>query len=288
MKKAAPKKLARPKKTAPRKKKSKKKRRARGKTQNTATITFEPKGLGANSGGQSGDLQGLSHTAGADSESVDELLEEGNAFEAEVVQGVQNAPDADQGEIRTHEVQEDDVPEEYLKRGVVRLTFRDSPPGELFSFRFEDDDGLVGARHDGFGDGDQAFLLAEDAEARGLPFAGIEFGGGALRGAGAAGLNLRDLHVEFRAVAHAFFEEGEDRHARQFGEQAFEGNDVTREISLFRGAFEVFEFRGLVQSEFAHRGADNFREVRAAAYRRTSIVTAPSATMSAARTPGEI
>lgn len=116
MKKAAPKKLARPKKTAPRKKKSKKKRRARGKTQNTATITFEPKGLGANSGGQSGDLQGLSHMAGADSESVDELLEEGNAFEAEVVQGVQNAPDADQGEIRTHEIQEDDVPEEYLEK----------------------------------------------------------------------------------------------------------------------------------------------------------------------------
>lgn len=116
MKKTAPKKLARPKKTAPRKKKSKKKRRARGKTQNTATITFEPKGLGANSGGQSGDLQGLSHMAGADSESVDELLEEGNAFEAEVVQGVQNAPDADQGEIRTHEVQEDDVPEEYLEK----------------------------------------------------------------------------------------------------------------------------------------------------------------------------
>lgn len=116
MKKTAPKKLARPKKTAPRKKKSKKKRRARGKTQNTATITFEPKGLGANSGGQSGDLQGLSHMAGADSESVDELLEEGNAFEAEVVQGVQNAPDADQGEIRTHEIQEDDVPEEYLEK----------------------------------------------------------------------------------------------------------------------------------------------------------------------------
>jgi hypothetical protein len=115
-KKAAPKKVARPKKAAPRKKAARKSRRARGKSQRVATVTFEPKGLGANSGGQSGDLQGLSNSAGADSESVDELLEEGNAFEAEVVEGVQNVPDADQGEIRTHEVPEDDVPEEYLDK----------------------------------------------------------------------------------------------------------------------------------------------------------------------------
>jgi N utilization substance protein A len=115
-KKAAPKKKTRPKKAAPRKKAAQKKRRARGKSQAIGTVTFEPKGLGANSGGQSGDLQGLSDSAGADSESVDELLEEGNAFEAEVVEGVENAPDADQGEIRTHEVQEDDVPDEYLDK----------------------------------------------------------------------------------------------------------------------------------------------------------------------------
>ena len=115
-KKAAPKKMARPKKAAPSKKAAKKKRRARGKSQSVATATFEPVGLGANSGGQSGDLQGLSNTEGADSESVDELLEEGNAFEAEVVEGVQDAPDADQGGVKTHEVPEDDVPEEYLDK----------------------------------------------------------------------------------------------------------------------------------------------------------------------------
>jgi hypothetical protein len=116
-KKTAPKKMPRPKKTAPRKKKAApKKRGARGKSQNVASVTFEPKGLGANSGGQSGDLQGLSNSAGADSESVDELLEEGNAFEAEVVEGVENAPDADRGEVRTHEVQEDEVPDEYLDK----------------------------------------------------------------------------------------------------------------------------------------------------------------------------
>jgi hypothetical protein len=68
----------------------------------------------ARSGGQSGDLQGLSNAGGADSESVDELLEEGNAFEADVVTGVEDAGNADEKEVRTHEVSEDDVPGEYL------------------------------------------------------------------------------------------------------------------------------------------------------------------------------
>ena len=58
-------------------------------------------------------MQGLSDRPTADSESVEELLEEGNASEAEAIQGVENALDADQGEVKTHEVPEDDVPEEY-------------------------------------------------------------------------------------------------------------------------------------------------------------------------------
>ena len=66
------------------------------------------------SGEESGDLQGLSNVEAADSESVDELLEEGNAFEADVVAGVQSADDADEQEVHTHEVPEDDVPGEYL------------------------------------------------------------------------------------------------------------------------------------------------------------------------------
>ena len=65
------------------------------------------------SGGQSGDLQGLSGVESADSESVDELLEEGNAFEADVVTGVEAADNADEREVRTHKVPEDDVPGEY-------------------------------------------------------------------------------------------------------------------------------------------------------------------------------
>jgi hypothetical protein len=58
----------------------------------------------------------LSGVAGADSESVDELVEEGNAFEADVVSGVEEAGNAEGKELRTHEVPEDDVPDEYLEK----------------------------------------------------------------------------------------------------------------------------------------------------------------------------
>jgi hypothetical protein len=74
------------------------------------------RGLGPNAGGQSGDIQALPRAEDVDSESVEELSEEGQAFEAEVVSGVENAPDADRGEVRTREVPEDDVPEEYRGR----------------------------------------------------------------------------------------------------------------------------------------------------------------------------
>lgn len=75
--------------------------------------SFEARGLGARSGGQSGDLQGLSGIEGAASESVGELLEEGNAYEADIVKGVEDADRADEMEVKTHEVPEDDVPPEY-------------------------------------------------------------------------------------------------------------------------------------------------------------------------------
>jgi hypothetical protein len=83
------------------------------KGQSVDTVPLSPEGQGAPSGRQSGDLQGLSSVEGADSESVDELLEEGNAFEADVVKGVEDAGNADEKEVRTHEVQQDDVPGEY-------------------------------------------------------------------------------------------------------------------------------------------------------------------------------
>jgi hypothetical protein len=69
---------------------------------------------GSDSAGQSGDIQQLRDRALADSESVDELVEEGNAYEAGIISGVEDAPDADVSEVRTREVPEDDVPEEYL------------------------------------------------------------------------------------------------------------------------------------------------------------------------------
>ena len=92
------------------------KNQVRRKSQSVDTLAFAPEGLGTQSGEQSGDLQGLSNVEGADSESVDELLEEGNAFEADVVKGVEDAGDADEGEVRTHQVPQDDVPGEYLDK----------------------------------------------------------------------------------------------------------------------------------------------------------------------------
>jgi len=76
----------------------------------------ELQGLSSRSAVQSGDLQGLSDVERADSESVNELIEEGNAFEADAVSGVESAGDADEKEVRTHEVPEDDVPGEYLDK----------------------------------------------------------------------------------------------------------------------------------------------------------------------------
>lgn len=70
--------------------------------------------IGPDAAGQSGDIQQMSNIADADSESVEELAEEGNAFEADAVEGVEDAPPADEAEVTTREVPEDDVPEEYL------------------------------------------------------------------------------------------------------------------------------------------------------------------------------
>jgi N utilization substance protein A len=121
MKKTVKKKLTK-KRVTPKKNLAKKKatpknaevKRVQGKSQSVDTVAFVPEGLEARSGEQAGDLQGLSNVQGADSESVDELLEEGNAFEADAVKGVEDAGDTDEGEVRTHEVPQDDVPNEYL------------------------------------------------------------------------------------------------------------------------------------------------------------------------------
>ena len=113
-----PKKIAK-KKSAPKKaqkKKSPAKKQTRKKSGRTGALSFSAQGPRSRSGEQSGDLQGLSGTEAADSESVDELVEEGNAFEADVVAGVESAGDSEEQEVHTHEVPEDDVPGEYLDK----------------------------------------------------------------------------------------------------------------------------------------------------------------------------
>jgi N utilization substance protein A len=65
----------------------------------------------------SSDEAGLSTEAGASSESVEELVDEGQYYEAEVVEGVENAPPADVAEVTTHErpvVEGENVPDEEL------------------------------------------------------------------------------------------------------------------------------------------------------------------------------
>src|ERR1700724_220910 len=67
-----------------------------------------PRGIGLEAGGQAGDTMGLSRDEMAGPESVEELIEEGQAYEAAAISGVEDAPDADP---------EDDVPDEYLDDG---------------------------------------------------------------------------------------------------------------------------------------------------------------------------
>ena len=81
----------------------------------TAVLTKE-KGGGTGSAGQSGDTQGLSDRAEAGPASVEELVEEGQSYEAEAIGGVEDAPDADIAEVHTKQFPEDDVPPEYLER----------------------------------------------------------------------------------------------------------------------------------------------------------------------------
>src|SRR2546427_6874724 len=102
--------------SATRKKTSPKRKRAPSKRQGVGTVALRSGEPRERRGGQSGDLQGLSSRPTADSERGQELLEEGNALGAEGLQGVENAPNADQGQVRTQQVPEDDVPPEYLDK----------------------------------------------------------------------------------------------------------------------------------------------------------------------------
>jgi len=72
-----------------------------------------------------------------DSESVEELVEEGQNFEADAVAGIEDA-DASQAEVRTKQVLEDDVPREYLENDLDRLNRKSPGPGKrMGEFRGE-------------------------------------------------------------------------------------------------------------------------------------------------------
>jgi len=58
-----------------------------------------------------GDLQGLSTEEFFDSESVTELSEEGQDLEAELIEGIEDAPDPDQDEVRVHAAPKKEVPD---------------------------------------------------------------------------------------------------------------------------------------------------------------------------------
>jgi N utilization substance protein A len=70
---------------------------------------------GPESAGQAGDDTDLPEDEEASSESVQELVDDGQYYEAEVVDGVENAPPADEAEVTTHErpmIQGEEIPDE--------------------------------------------------------------------------------------------------------------------------------------------------------------------------------
>jgi hypothetical protein len=84
--------------------------------------TLDPKGRliveseeeaspGVHKGDLAGDIQGLSTAELSDSESVSELIEEGQDLEAELIEGIEEAPDPDQDEVRVHKAPQKKIPD---------------------------------------------------------------------------------------------------------------------------------------------------------------------------------
>jgi hypothetical protein len=84
--------------------------------QEVEIVQTKPRSRVARAGAGAGDLQGISSVEDVDSESADELLEEGQPFEAGIISGVERAGN-EESEVVTHEVLEDDVPLEYDNDG---------------------------------------------------------------------------------------------------------------------------------------------------------------------------
>jgi hypothetical protein len=91
-------------------------------TSGSEASTLDPKGQlivetdeeaspGVHKGDLAGDLQGLSTAELFDSESVSELSEEGQDLEAELIEGIEEAPDPDQGEVQVHKAPRRRIPD---------------------------------------------------------------------------------------------------------------------------------------------------------------------------------
>ncbi len=93
------------------------KQQVQGNTRTYAIVLTGEQGSPTDSAGQSGDTQGLPDVAETGPESITELVEEGQSFEAAAIGGVEDAPDPDVAEVHTKQIPEDDVPAEYLGRG---------------------------------------------------------------------------------------------------------------------------------------------------------------------------
>jgi hypothetical protein len=79
------------------------KRKLRNDEARIDELENDPEELASDSAGQSGDAQGLSQIADVDEESVEELAETDQAYEAEVVEGVEDAGNHPERPVHTRE-----------------------------------------------------------------------------------------------------------------------------------------------------------------------------------------
>jgi hypothetical protein len=98
------------------KKRARRKEVVRGVAEVSLGARLEGRRINPISAGASGDDQKLSRIEGVDSESVEELADEGQSYEAAAISGVEDALDPDQSEVTTKERPQDDVPGEYTDR----------------------------------------------------------------------------------------------------------------------------------------------------------------------------
>jgi hypothetical protein len=88
------------------------KRRSQDNEAQLDELGSDPGQVGPDSAGQSGDTQGLSQEADAAEESVEELADTDQAFEAGIAEGVEEAEDHPGRPVHTHEDQgkTEDIP----------------------------------------------------------------------------------------------------------------------------------------------------------------------------------